>query len=635
MSRNKRLQQGLMGLLAVLMVGGMAYQFTPALSGNGGGLFGQKQQGTPAVKVGDQTVTAEELNAFRNNNPVLAGTQTGVLGDDFKLFTVRQLVQQKMFAEGAKAMQVSRDEVNKEVDQVRKANNLEDNKAWTDALQSRGLTDSSFRQQVRESLAIRKKVEEIEKSVPAATDAELRTYYDLNKEQFKTDPQIVGRQIVVADKAKAEALLRQLKGGADFARLASENSSEFKERGGALGPIENGSPKPVASVVLPGEVAAAAFALTQGGLTDVVASGGKYYIVKVEKYLPAATKPFEATRTQVKTAVDRQKKDAALEAWADSLEKATKVEYVDPEWKVTDPTVASLAGHNIPYSDVVAQVVNNQQLAQMFSQMPPEQLSDIINSGLKPQVVQQLLQGYAAPLIAKKLNLNLVGNRAEMAQALSAYGAKDVKVTEAELQAAYQQNLEQFKTPASASVDEASFKDQGQAQAFRADWNGQGDFTTAATKAGATVSERGSVTAGDGKLDAGLDKAVQGDQLRAAGEGSLTPAVKVGQRYSVAYVRDLKKAATRPYSEVKAQLEQQVLGDKQRTASLAFLDKQVKALNPTDNLKKILDDQAKRVAAAEKAAGTAPTTPGTNTPGTTSTPGAVPTTPPAATDTDK
>lgn len=604
-----------MGLLAVLMVGGMAYQFTPALQGNGGSMFGGQQQGTPAVKVGNQTVTVEELNAFKSSNPLLAGTQTGVLGDDFKLYTVRQLVKQKLYIVGAQDIDVSRADVNAEVDKVREANNLKDNKAWTDALQSRGMTDSGFRQQVRDSLAIRKKVEQVEQTAAPATDAELRAYYDLHRDTFQTDPQIVGRQIVVTDKAKADALHAQLKGGADFAALASANSTEFKERGGALAAIENGSPRPVSSVVLPAEVSAAAFALTSGGLTDVVASGGKFYIVQVEKYLPPTTKTFEASRTQIKTTVDKQKKDAVLETWADNQEKNVKIEYVDPEWQVTDPTVASVAGHDVPYSDVVAQIVNNQQLAQMFGQLPPEQLAGIINGGMKPQVVQQILQNYAAPVIAKNLKLNIVGNRAELAEALGAYGARNVTVTDADLQAAYQQNIEQFKTPASATVDEASFRDQGQANAFRTDWNGQGDFTAAATRAGATVSERGSVTAGDGKLNEALDQAVQGVNLRAVGEGSLTPVVKVGDRYSVAYVRDLKKATTKPLAEVRAGLEQQVLGEKQAAASQAFFDQQLKALNPTDNLKQVLAEQEKRVAAAEKAAaptaapGTTPATP--------------------------
>ena len=48
----------------------------------------------------------------------------------------------------------------------------------------------------------------------------------------------------------------------------------------------------VAQVALPTEVATAAFALKDGGVTDVIASGGKFYIVKVERYLAPATRPF-------------------------------------------------------------------------------------------------------------------------------------------------------------------------------------------------------------------------------------------------------------------------------------------------------------------------------------------------------
>ena len=45
---------------------------------------------------------------------------------------------------------------------------------------------------------------------------------------------------------------------------------------------------------------------------------------------------------------------------------------MDPAWKIENPTVASVAGQNIPYSDVVAQVMNNQQIAGLVGQLPPE-----------------------------------------------------------------------------------------------------------------------------------------------------------------------------------------------------------------------------------------------------------------------
>ncbi len=598
-------------VLALLLVVGMAYQFTPNIAG----LFNRNQaNGVPALKVNGQTITAEELDQARRGNPVLSSTDTGVLGDDFKTVVVANQIQQALVTAATQDIKVSRTDVNAEVDKIREQRDLKDNKAWTDFLQGVGLSDAAARAQIRDSLAIQRKVDELKKATPAPTDAEAKLYYDLNPEAFQSDARIVGRQIVVADEAKAKALLAQARGGADFAALASANSSEFKDRGGALGPIENGAPRPVAQVALPAEVGTAAFALTDGGLTDVVASGGKFYIVKVEKYLSPAPKPFDEAKTDVLTALKTQKENAALEQWLAGLQKDAKIEYVDPNWKIENPTVASVAGRDIPYSEVVEGVVSNQQFASLLQQVPPEQAAGLVNGILKPQVTQGLIQTYAAPTIAEKLKLNLIGTRQDIAQGLAAYGARDVKVNDADLQAYYDQNKQQFQTPASATVSEASFPDRNQALTFRADWNGNGDFTAAAGKAGGTVSERGAVTAGDSKLSPELEAAVFGAKtLKDAGEGSLSDVVKVGERYSVLYATDLKPAVTQPLSAVRGQIESQVLAAKKNEAGQAFVSKEVATLKPTDNLEKVLAAQAKRVAAAEPK----PTTPATDstTPG--------------------
>ncbi|MVN86595.1 peptidyl-prolyl cis-trans isomerase [Deinococcus sp. HMF7620] len=589
----KKVVNVFMGVLALLLIVGMAYQFTPNL----GDLFARKETGTPALTVNGTRVTVEELENVRRSNPILSSTDTGVLGDDFKTYIVAQKIEQALVTGAVKDIKVSRGDVNTKVTEVREQNDLTDNKKWTDALQGAGLTDATYREQVRQQIAIERKVEELKKAVPAPTDAELRAYYDLNPERFQTDARIQGRQIVVADKAKAAALLTQLKGGADFAELAGANSTEFKDRGGALGPVENGVPRPVAQVALPSEVGAAAFALTTGGLTDVVESGGKFYIVKVEKYLPPAPKPFAEAKTDLTTAVQEQKQNAALEAWVTALKKDVKVEYQDINWKVENPTVATVGGQDIPYSEVVGQVVSNQQFAGLLQQVPAEQAAGLVNGILKPQVTQQLIQSYAAPALAERLKLNLTGTRQELAAALAAYGSRNVKASDADIAAFYAQNKAQFETPGSASVNEASFKDQAKAVAFRGSFAG-GNFTAAATKAGGTVSERGSVTAGSGTLSEELNAAVfTAKTLKDAGEGSLTDVVKVGERFSVLYVADLKPATTQPLSAVRGQIETQVLAQKKSEAGQKFVDAQVATLKPKDNLKTVLAAQEKRVAA--------------------------------------
>ncbi|MDL2342748.1 peptidyl-prolyl cis-trans isomerase [Deinococcus sp. MIMF12] len=596
--KNKKALNILLGVLSLLLVVGMAYQFTP----NVGSLFGGGDKGTPAMTVNGETVSVQELTALQQSleqqSPGLAGVQSGPLADDFKTYVVAQQARQVALRQAASDINVSRADVNAEVDKIREANSLTDNKAWTDALQGLGLTDAAFRTQVRDQLAVNRKVDQIKEAAPAPTDAEVRLHYDLNPESYQSDARIVGRQIVVSDKARAEGLLRQIRGGADFAELASANSTEFGDRGGALGPIENGKPRPVAQVALPSEVGAAAFALTGGGVTDVVESGGKFYIVQVEDYLAPAVKPFEQARADAQKTVAEQKKNRAVEEWFSRIEQDIKVEASDPNWKTENPAVASVAGQQIPYSAVVEQVVQNEQFASLLGQVPAEQAGQLVNSLLKPQITEQLIQTYAAPQVAQTLKLPLTGTRQEQAAGLVAYGGRDVEVTDAEVRAYYTQNRSQFETPASATVAEVSFADQQKASAFRQSFAG-GDPVRAAARAGGTVSERGEVTAGSGTLGEEVEAAVFGaENLRAAGEGRVSDVVKVGERYVVAYVTGLQPAVVQPLAEVRDQIREQVLATKRSEAGQKFLTDEVAKLEPKNNLQAVLDAQEKRVAAA-------------------------------------
>ncbi len=594
----KTLVNGMLLVLALLLVVGMAYQFTPAIGNLMGSGGSSSKSGTPALKVNGSTITVEELDAMKRGNPILSSTDGGVLEDDFKTYMVAQQVQQKLLVEAASDVKVSRDDVNAEITKIREANDLTDNQKYQDALQQAGISDAELREQVKQQLAVQRKVEALKAAVPAATEAEAKFYYDQNKELFQNDARIVGRWIVVKDAKKAAELLKQARGGADFAQLASANSEQNKDRGGALGPIENGKPKPVTAVTLPTEVANAAFALEQGGLTDVVTTGGKSYIVKVEEYLAPTTKPFAEARADAVKAVDEQKKNQATEEWFDKLRDGAKVEVVDPAWKTEDPVVATVAGKNILYSEIISQVVNNQQVAGLLQQVPAEQASGLVNGMLKPGLVTQTINAYATPVLVKRLNLAITGTRQEQVAALSAYGARNVQVTDADIEAYYQQNKAQFETAASATIAEASFKTQAAAEAFRSSWNGQGDFVQAASKAGGTVSERGEVTGGGETLSAELNAAAFDQPGRNVGAGTLSPVTKSGERFSVLYVTDLKPKTTEPLSAVRSEIRAQVLASKQAEAGQKFIDTQVATLKPVNNLQKILDAQAKRVAAA-------------------------------------
>lgn len=606
--KSKLLVRVLLGVLAVLLVAGMVYQFTPAL----GSLRSGGQTGKPAIRVNGETITDQTLEAARQRNPVLSLAQSGPLGDDFKTVIVEQAVQLALLKAAVKDINVPTSEVNAQVDSIREQNGLKRAKDWTDALSQRGYSDASFRAEVRAQQAIQKKIKQIQDAAPKATEAEAKQYYDLHPEAFQSEPRIVGRLIAVSDQKKAQDLLAQAKGGADFAKLAGANSLEYKERGGALAPIENGQPRPVAQVALPAEVGAAAFALGKAGLTDVVKSGDKFYIVKVEQALPASVKPYADVQAEALKAVTTAKQQAATQTWLASLRKGAKIEVVDPKWAFENPVVGRVNGQDIPYAELVSQMAANPQLGQLLQSAPPDQAAGFVNGFFKPQVMTQLIQSYAAPIIAERAKLPLTGPREEILSGLLAYGARDVKVTDAQIQAAYQKDQKTFSTPASANVSEIVFSDKQKALAFRAGLStASSDVVKAAAKAGGAVTEHGTVRQGETdpqnqqpKLSPLLDKAVFGaGRLQPAGDGSVSDVVEVGGRFSVAYVRELVPATVKPLAEVREQIRSGLLRQEKQTQGQKYVTEQLASLKVENKLDEVLKAQAKRVEAQKPVSG--------------------------------
>ena len=361
----------------------------------------------------------------------------------------------------------------------------------------------------------------------------------------------------------------------------------------------------------------------------MIASGGKFYIVKVEQFVPAATKPFASVKTQVADKVNQLLQTAAAEQWFDGLRKNAQVEYLVPAWKIQNPTVAVVAGQKIPYSDVLSGVVGNQQFAALLQQVPAEQAGSMVNQFLKPGITDQLIEQFAAPGIVAKNKLALVGNRANLAQQLALYGSRDVTVSDQDVIKNYQANIATYTTKASATISEAVFTDKAKALAFRQSFDGK-NFVSAASKAGGTVSERGSLTQGDAKLNPALAKAIfDTASLRPAGEGSVSDVIENGQNFSVAYVTDLVRASVKPLKEVEATIRPQLLAQKRSEAGQTYLKAQMKDIKVQNDLSAVLAAQDKRLAAAAPKPTPGAATPGSSAPATTPAATTPATTPPA------
>ncbi len=160
--------------------------------------------------------------------------------------------------------------------------------------------------------------------VPQPTQQEMQQYYTAHQSEYSTPEQARSRHILIevpagadaktdaAAKAKADDILKQLKGGANFADLAKQYSADpgSKDKGGELGFARQGTMVP--------EFDKAIFNQKIGDYSIVKTQFG-YHIIQVEERQPAHAQAFNEVLPTIQATLIRQKEAAAEENYAHTL----------------------------------------------------------------------------------------------------------------------------------------------------------------------------------------------------------------------------------------------------------------------------------------------------------------------------
>lgn len=151
----------------------------------------------------------------------------------------------------------------------------------------------------------------------SATEAAMRKVYDEAAKADKPEMEIHARHILVATKEEADAALKRVKGGEDFAKVAKEVSKDPGSEGGDLGWFTKERMVP--------EFADAAFKLDVGQVSDPVKTQFGWHIIKVEGKRQSSFPPYDQVKDQVARFVVQK---AQSELIAD-LRKNAKIERTD------------------------------------------------------------------------------------------------------------------------------------------------------------------------------------------------------------------------------------------------------------------------------------------------------------------
>jgi parvulin-like peptidyl-prolyl isomerase len=164
------------------------------------------------------------------------------------------------------------------------------------------------------------------------SEDEMKTYYETNQDKFMTPEAVRARHILIRadrtaseeDKKKAEDILKRIKAGEDFAKLASDLSDDpgSKPRGGDPGFFQRGR------MVKPFEEAA--FALKPGEVSGIVESPFGYHIIKVEERKESALEPYDQVKENIHQKLLQDKRKSKVDEFIEKAMEDAKVE-IHPE----------------------------------------------------------------------------------------------------------------------------------------------------------------------------------------------------------------------------------------------------------------------------------------------------------------
>lgn len=172
---------------------------------------------------------------------------------------------------------------------------------------------------LRESMPMQVKIRKILEPQVTVTDDEIKEYYDTNKASFSEEEQVRASHILVETKEEADAIVKQLKEGADFAELAKEKSADTgsKENGGDLDFFKRGD--------MVTEFSDAAFSMKVGEVSDPVKSDYGYHIIKVTDHKDAKDYTLEEKKEEIRKTLVNQKVSALSSSWMSDLTSNAKI----------------------------------------------------------------------------------------------------------------------------------------------------------------------------------------------------------------------------------------------------------------------------------------------------------------------
>ena len=255
------------------------------------------------------------------------------------------LVQREEYAREAEQLgiKVTDAQIAKKLDEVKKQYFGGSQTKFEKGLEDQGYTEATLREDIRSQLLTEGIYNKVTNDVKV-TDADVEAYYEKNKANYAVAESRSVRHILVKTKAEADRIYSQLEGGADFAVLAKQSSLDpgSKDQGGKLTVTRGQTVAPFDK---------AAFSLKTNQISQPVKTQFGYHVIQpLSDVKPGSVTPFAQVKAQIKTQLDSESKNTAVNKWVAGVEKEykDKVQYAagfePPDTSTTTDQTTSTSG---------------------------------------------------------------------------------------------------------------------------------------------------------------------------------------------------------------------------------------------------------------------------------------------------
>jgi parvulin-like peptidyl-prolyl isomerase len=182
--------------------------------------------------------------------------------------------------------------------------------------------DPEFKERMKEfekmtlvSLVLKKEVDDKVR----VDDEEVKAFFEENKDKLTIGSQLRASHILVKTAEEAESILKELKDGASFEKLARKYSLDktSAEKGGDLGFFGRGKMVP--------EFERAALSLKIGEISKPVRSRFGYHIIKLTDVKKGKPASFEQSRESIRRELINQKRKKLFDAFVERLKADSNI----------------------------------------------------------------------------------------------------------------------------------------------------------------------------------------------------------------------------------------------------------------------------------------------------------------------